>query len=256
MYCKKCGSKIGQKTNFCRNCGHATKELTMGIPSHKTINGTPKKKSVFWETLPYSIVITTLVLCVAYRIMGEFKEEAFNTFFGILIVSVLVGTLASFIIKRIEGGKEKNTPKLSKEDISKYKGLQGWLTIVILGLFTIVGYNGFGFFDTLLTSSEYGKNTGLFAYDFLSGVLIITLSAYVIYLFFARKRKFSQYYIVLLVLLTIMNVTILMMALSYSLAGDEIKEYSEDVVRSGMNLIIWGLYITQSKRVKATFIKD
>lgn len=153
-----------------------------------------------------------------------------------------------------ELSKLKNPQRIDDTDSSGYRGLSGWLILVILGLFITTGYSGYQFLDTFFGDTKYGENTGLFAYDFFSMGLLTALAVYVIYLFFAQKSTFPKYYFSLLISLMVVNIVTLMIASAYSVAGDDFAEYTNNVARSVVQAIIWGMYIFKSKRVKATFI--
>ncbi len=167
-----------------------------------------------------------------------------------LIVESLNSTNKSVV------SEKKLVPELTEDGISKYRGIHGWLIVVVLGLFITTGYVGFQFLDIFFGSVQYGENTGLFVYDFLSMGSVTVLSIYVIYLFFTKKRKFPKYYISLLILLMVVNIITLIVVSSYSVTGSDLAEYSNNAGRATVQAIVWGLYATKSRRVKATFVEN
>ncbi|MCX6717298.1 MAG: DUF2569 family protein [Candidatus Taylorbacteria bacterium] len=135
--------------------------------------------------------------------------------------------------------------------MSEYKGLGGWLILVILLLFVRIVNIGQSTILILTAGREYGNNTGEFVFDFLSSFLITVLYAYVIYLFFSRKRKFPKYYILLNIIIVMTYVITFI-----TMVDDPQKDFLGKAAGSVIYAIICGIYVTVSKRVKATFIED
>lgn len=147
-----------------------------------------------------------------------------------------------------------NVSGLTPEELVKYHGLQGWLTLVILGLFVMTGYGVYNALSVISTSSEYGKNTDLFLYDLISGSIIAFLGAYVIYLFFKMKKEFKKYYIIFWLVMVASSFITYAIVSSYTSDSSTLDEYIKIISRNCMGAVIWGLYAAKSKRVKATFI--
>lgn len=250
MFCEKCGQEVGEESNFCKKCGN----LLNAEKAEYITN--PKKEFNFWLTYIKVFSVTAIFFLILVGIAGEFKNGTEEALLGSLFLSALVGIIIVIIIKNSKRKSSEGVEnKLTPEDIKKYKGLEGWLTLVILGTFITLGYSGYNFINTLLASDEYGDSTLLFAYDFLSSGIIISLSAYVIYLFFKKKKTFPKYYISLLIVLMVINITTFIIVASYSSVGEDFQEYANNAGRSVLGAIIWGLYATKSKRVAATFVE-
>lgn len=153
-----------------------------------------------------------------------------------------------------EESKEKY-PALTSEEISKYKGLEGWLTLVGLGLFVTTGYGIYIFLDTVFNNSGYAE-TAVFKYDLINGGLMAVLGGYVLYLYFKRKKNFKKFYIILWLYMVIQGIVTYAIASSYTSDASALNEYINIISRNCVGAIIWGSYVVKSKRVKATFTED
>ncbi|MDY0015967.1 MAG: DUF2569 family protein [Bacteroidales bacterium] len=150
----------------------------------------------------------------------------------------------------------KTTPApATNENISKYKGLEGWLTLVILGLFISAGRLGYEFITIFSGGTDYSGIGGWLFYDTITMGGLTALAIYLIYLFFKKNKKFPKFYIIFLISLMVVNIITVVALSSYDLEAGAMDEYFENAGRSVLGAIIWGLYITKSKRVKATFVE-
>lgn len=152
---------------------------------------------------------------------------------------------------------EKTEPSYvtKSEDLSKFKGIEGWLTLVVLGLFVTTGYGVYIFLDTTFNSSATADSS-IYFYDLINGLVMATLGSYVIFLCIKRKKNFKNYYIMLWVYMVIQGVITYSIVSSYTSDTTTLAEYSKNMGRNIVGAIVWGLYAVKSKRVKATFINN
>ncbi len=155
--------------------------------------------------------------------------------------------------KDITESKIEDNP--TSETVREYKGLEGWLTLVILGLFITLVRVGYEFLTLFSGDTDYSGVGGLLLYDILTLGGLTVLIIYIIYLFFKKSKKFPKFYIVFLIIMMIINIVTLFSILPYDLDAGVLGEYYENVGRSTLGAIIWGLYTIKSKRVKSTFVE-
>ncbi len=252
MFCNNCGNSLGNEVKFCGKCGKSVSvqngEVTSTAPAPKA--------QTFWTIYFKTGALTTAILSLLFWFLGSFDEDGAETFFGIIIFSALLSVLFTYIIREMKGGMRQGVESLSEEDRKKYKGISGWLSLVALGLVVTFGYSVFSFFETLVTQEDYQGAPVLFMYDFLTGAVAVALVSYVIYLFFKEKKDFPRYFIYLYLYLTAVNIITLSMFIYYSVSGAEMQEVTTLTARTALGGIIWGLYVTKSKRSRATFIND
>ena len=166
-----------------------------------------------------------------------------------------------------------NTVSLPTEENSKFKGLGGWLVIVILALFINAGYSLYAIYNdiNLFTNGTIAKisdpsftyyapgYSGLMTFEIISSTLLSIFAIYLIYLFFKTKKEFPKYYIAFLLAMLIFAIVEFAILQSFS---DQIKTVISSAIDSEntalgqafWGAVIWGLYMVKSKRVKATFI--
>lgn len=128
---------------------------------------------------------------------------------------------------------ESKRSELKQEDIYKYKGIGGWLILVVIYLFRQeVGY--------IQIMSE-----SVFAFGGIVLALFLA-TAYLIYLFFKKNIKFPKYFYIFLITQAVMF-TLFVIFLGFSI----IK-----LIDIFISLFILISYINKSKRVKATFVEN
>jgi len=221
----------------------------------------PKRnKFNFGKIFIFSTAIVAIIFSIIFGFAGEFESEAVDAIIGILIISVLIGVLATFIIRGIRGSDstEKSTASKVHEDLSKYKGIEGWLTFVVLGLLVTAGYGIYNLLDSIRTygSNNYANLGGLLMYDLLTSGFISIFASYVLYLLFKKKKKFPINFIVMLIVFAVIQNVTLFIANSYSLTGEDIQDYQKNAARAIFSGAVWILYTATSKRVKATFVEN
>lgn len=145
---------------------------------------------------------------------------------------------------------------MASDDISKYKGLEGWLTLVILGLFISAGRLGYEFITIFNGDVDYSGMSGWFLYDTITMGGLTALAVYLIYLFFKKNKRFPKLYIIFLISLMVVNIITVIALSSYTLEASALDEYYQNAGRSIAGAIVWGLYAVKSKRVKATFVEN
>lgn len=156
-----------------------------------------------------------------------------------------------------------NTSVQTKE----LEGLNGWLALVGVGLILIPIIQGYGlleYFPLFEQSYEIPGYMTLLIMEFVATILIILTSCYLIYLYLKKKSKFPHYYIIFLSCITLYTIVdyILLATLiapypeQQQVIDDIVSESTSEVGRSLLTSIIWILYMSMSKRVKATFVNN
>ncbi|MDX9964277.1 DUF2569 family protein [Desulfobacter postgatei] len=248
MYCSNCGQEVNSESNFCKKCGN-----TLGVVNEKRFSK-PKKEFNFGVTYIKVSLITASFFLILFAIAGAFEDGVAEALFGSLVLGALIGAIIAIIIKNSKQQLSKEH-KLTSEEIKKYKGLEGWLTLVILGLFISAGRLGYEFITIFSGGTDYAGMEGWLFYDTITMGGLTALAIYLIYLFFKKNKKFPKFYIIFLISLMVVNIITVVALSSYSLEVGALDEYFENAGRSVLGAIIWGLYITKSKRVRATFVE-
>jgi hypothetical protein len=251
MYCEKCGNKTNESANFCRECGNQ-----LNAKNIKPSAESPKKFNWGITYIKVSFILTLVFFILSGSLFG-YKEEIALSLFTALFFGLPIGVVITIIIKNSKKRLPKSNKKnLTPEEINKYKGLSGWLTLVIIGLFVSAGRLGYEFISIFKGEIAYTGMTGWFFYDFITMGSLTALAIYLIYLFFKKNKKFPEFYIIFLISWALVNVATLLFVSFGSFGQGSIDEYLENVFRAVFMAIVWGLYMTKSKRVKATFIES
>lgn len=168
---------------------------------------------------------------------------------------------------------------LKNEDVSKYKGIGGWLILVIIGLFVNVIRQAYYIYGNIvlftdgtvenlsnLSSEVYVSGyAGALKFEIIVMLLFLVFMVYLISLFFKKNKKFPKYYITLLIASIVFIVLDYLILSSLTIPSSEMKqifdeETSKEIMKSiaqaVLALIIWGTYMVKSKRVKATFVEN
>lgn len=166
----------------------------------------------------------------------------------------------------------------NKKKISQYKGLGGWLILVIIGLFAIVLWQTYGVYESITlftdgrveilsnpaTKAYIPGYAGALKFEFIAEILFLVFAVYLIFLFFKKSKKFPKYYVPFLIASVVYVVLDYIILSSLTVSSNEMKQVIDGVLseqgteigRAAITAIIWGLYMTRSKRVKATFMED
>lgn len=235
------------------------------------------KKFRFLKTWIYSTFGLSLILGLFFGFVGSFEDEFLEPLIGVVVLAAILAILLTFIIKWRSVGLrlEKRTETvLSQDDATRYKGLDGYLGLVILNLLAVSFLEIKSIYDNVLLftngtvgilsdpSSEIyiSSYSGLLKFELMASIISSMLTIYLIYLFFKKSKKFPRYFIVFLVAAAIYG-GIDYAALSLATVSTEAKkiideilsEQGTQVARAFFALLIWGSYMEKSKRVKATF---
>lgn len=157
------------------------------------------------------------------------------------------------------------------------ESLDGWLILVIIGLFLTIFWQLSGIYDSIVIFNngavELLSNpmsdfyipgyADLLKFEFIATILFLVLATYLIFLFFKKNTKFPKYYI-LFWIASIIFVVIDYIILSSLIVPIEMKqiineslaEAETEMGRTIITSIIWSLYIIKSKKVKAMFVKN
>jgi len=168
-------------------------------------------------------------------------------------------------------GEKVSEKTIEQQSAKQYEGLGGWLILVGIGVvlspFRILAdiskiYLPIfkdGTWDALTdpTSEVYNSSFSiLLTGEIVFNSIMILVSFYMIYLFFAKKKLFPKFYIWTLI---ISFIFIILDALVVSVIFPNTKVMDIDTAKELFRIfivgIIWIPYMIKSKRVKATFIK-
>lgn len=280
MFCKNCGKKLNQGIKFCSSCG----AVVVGDVNNKAVlnNGatTKSKKFNFWRIYAYITGSILVLLTVIFGFAGSYEEGFLEPFIGIIMLSGLLGILGTFIAKWRKRGfvYENESGRLSEEEVSRYKGLGGWLILVIIGLFLTVIFQVYGVFESItlftggtvevLSNPASGAHipgyAGALKFELVAEILFLAYAVYLIFLFFKKSKKFPKYYVTFLIASVVYVVLDYLILSSLTVSSSEMKQVIDETLsgqgteigRTVIPAIIWGLYITKSKRAKATFVED
>ena len=181
--------------------------------------------------------------------------------------------------KKTTAVSEKREIKSSTQTTyPKYKGLEGWLILVIIGLFAVVGFGLFNIYGSVKlftdgtvaflsdVSSEFyiAGYSGALKFELVAEIILLVAASYLIYLFFRKSKKFPKMFISFLIVVVVYTILDYVLLSSLSVSNQEAKEIINEVlseqgtetVRGIISALIWGLYMKKSKRVKATFIEE
>jgi len=280
MFCRKCGKKLDIDAKFCDSCGIAVvgNVNNRGVLSNSTI--VKSKGFNFWRVYAYITIGILILLTIFFGFLDSYGEEFFGPFIGIVILSGLLGILGTFIIKWYKRGFvfENMKKNLDEKDISRYKGLKGWLIFVAIGLFANVVMEVYSFYDSimlfkdktieLLIDSSFNTYVPGFAtllrLEMAGGILFLAFAIYLILLFFQKNKKFPKYYIIFLVSSSIFIIIDYLLLSSLQIDSIEVRQIIDEAIseqvpeiaRDILTTIIWVSYMLKSKRVKATFIEE
>ena len=153
---------------------------------------------------------------------------------------------------------------IHENENNKYKGIEGWLTLVGLGLLVTPFIILFGIFSIDWSNfSQYSSDLQIWiVIEQIGNFIVAGFSIYLLVLMIKTKKQFPLYYIFWL----IFNIIFLLVdyIVSYSIlsgylsASDVSTTLTEAVSQLGRTVAagaVWIPYMLVSKRVKATFVK-
>lgn len=162
-----------------------------------------------------------------------------------------------------------------KQQDPKLKGLGGWLVLVCIGLLAAVVMQGVGAYQSLQlftngtveflsdpdSESHIPGYGGALKFELIGEIAFFVLGIYLIYLFFNKNRRFPKLYIGFLITSVVYLVLdfVIISSLSVPTAelqnvlNDSLSQLGTSIGGAVMGALIWGSYIKNSKRVRATF---
>ena len=280
MFCKNCGTKINEGIKFCAKCG----TQVAGAVGVTTKNGDSTnlitKEFRFLQTWVYSTIVLGVLMTIFFGLVGSFEDGFWEPFIGVVMLAALLGVMVTFGIKWRKKGfifEKTSTSDLSAEEISKFKGIGGWLVLVIIALFLTLGFQLYTVYTdaqlfsngTVAFLSDPSSGTyipaygGFLKFELIMSIMLVIAASYLIYLFFKKYRRFPKYYVIFLVASVVYVLLDTYGMLSLMTVPAEAKKVIEDAMseqgtaigRAFIGALIWGSYMMKSKRVKATFIK-
>lgn len=279
MFCKNCGTKINEGVKFCAKCGTRVAD-TVDVTSKNGDNtNLVTKEFHFLQTWIYSTIVLGVLMTIFFGLVGSFENGFWEPFIGVGMLAALLGVMVTFGIKWRKKGfifEKTSTSDLSAEEVSKFKGIGGWLVLVIIALFLTLGFQLYTVYTdaqlfsngTVAFLSDPSSGTyipaygGFLKFELIMSIMLIVAASYLIYLFFKKDHRFPKYYVIFLVASAVyvlldygMLSLITVPAEAKKVIEDAMSEQGTAIGRAFIGALIWGSYMMKSKRVKATFIK-
>lgn len=95
------------------------KETSLNMKTNANGAIVVRKKFNFGEIFLYATAVIAIIFSVLFGISGSFKNDAIGTIYAILLMSALIGILATFIIRGIKGESKESTVSSSLGNTSK-----------------------------------------------------------------------------------------------------------------------------------------
>lgn len=160
---------------------------------------------------------------------------------------------------------ENNTPSPKNEKVKA--GLTGWLALVGLGLIVnplLQGYSLLGYLPYFSQTSDIPGYMGLLQLEFVASIILTIAGIYLLVLYLKKNVNFPKYYITYLISSSVYVIIdhLILASLTaptlelQNVISNALSENITTVTRTVVFAIIWSLYMTKSKQVKATFIKS
>jgi len=157
------------------------------------------------------------------------------------------------------------------------ESLDGWLILVIIGLFLTIFWQLSGIYESIVMFNngtiEFLSNplsdfyisgyANLLKFEFIATILFLVLATYLVFLFFKKSTKFPKYYIsfwiasIILVVIDYIILSSLIIPIEMKqIINESLAAAETEMGRTIIVSIIWSLYIIKSKKVKAIFVKN
>jgi len=231
------------------------------------------KEFNFWRFYITATGLLVIALTLFFGLVGSFTAGSlFSIFVGVVIISALLGAVITLGRKFSRESFRLTSGIPSQGDIltGRYKGLGGWLILVGVGLAATIILQGYAIFEitklysngsiSLLVTYIPGFGS-VILFEFLANIGILIFTAYTLFLFFKESRLFPKYF--LQYLLGILIYTLADYVWSSFLTfptefqaelNQMVSQHEAALVRTVISVLIWGLYIKKSVRVKTTFV--
>jgi len=141
------------------------------------------------------------------------------------------------------------------------KGIGGWLILVAIGvvgaplyalsvlseILSLISGEDFQFLSLSIKAFVW--------FEMLFWGMMLLISAYVVFLFFKKKRDFPNWYIAIFLLFIAFSVSD-MMVVNLLLPEEPLEDMIVAGFRTVIQAAIWIPYLLKSKRVRLTFVED
>ena len=146
-------------------------------------------------------------------------------------------------------------------NMNNLKGIGGWLYVVAIGVVanplfilislseypSIISGEGFEFLSLSIKAFVWG--------EMLFWGMMLLISAYVVFLFFKKKRDFPNWFITIFLLLIAFSI-IDTMVFNLLLPEEPLNDMIGAIIRVVIQAAIWIPYMFKSERVRLTFVED
>jgi len=151
------------------------------------------------------------------------------------------------IRKDDEQPKAKQAENQPKKEPQKIEGFNGWLVLFGLGIFVTPIF----IFFSMITEPEAYDGLGIFF-----NILIIIGYIWLNYLMVKRRKVFKKWFLGIGIAQIVLTGLIAISANSesYLYSQSELSDINTSAFRTLFYIVVWSLYLWNSKRVKNTFI--
>jgi hypothetical protein len=148
--------------------------------------------------------------------------------------------------KKMMNNQKKQTDNQVKKDLQKLEGFGGWLAFFGLGIVAMPTYI---FFTMISNLESYG---GL---DIFFNAIVILMYVWLNYLMVKRRKTFKKWFFGIVVgRIVLLRLALVIYSEKYLYTPEELSDVNASVFRILFYVVVWSLYLWNSKRVRNTFI--